>query len=87
VGIHLAEQGLFIAVARLLWGFNIKPKTGVDGKPLLPDENSFHDGLMSEPNDFELDIKVRSPMHEGVLREEWKRADHSTRLVKTPWSK
>jgi hypothetical protein len=84
---HLAEQGLFIALARLLWGFNIKMKLDTDGNPIVPDENSFHDGLMSEPNDFEVDIKVRSPAHEAVFRREWDLADHSTRLVKTPWSK
>jgi hypothetical protein len=84
---HLAEQGLFIAVARLLWGFNIKMKIDSEGKAIVPDENSFHDGLMSDPNDFELDIKPRSREHEEVLRREWEEADHSTRLVKTPWSK
>jgi hypothetical protein len=42
---------------------------------------------MSEPNDFEIDLKVRSKQHEKVFREEWERADKSARPVKTPWSK
>jgi hypothetical protein len=84
---HVSEQGLYIAVSRLLWGFNISKKIGPDGRPIVPDQNSFHNGLMTEPNDFEIDIKVRSPAHERVFRAEWEQADKSARPVKTPWSK
>lgn len=84
---HLAEQGLFIALSRLLWGFDIKKKIGPDGREIVPDENSFHNGIMSEPSDFETDIKVRSKQHEKIFREEWEKADKSARPVKTQWSK
>ena len=84
---HVAEQGLFIAVSRLLWGFDIKKKRRSDGREIIPDENSFHNGIMSEPNDFEIDLKVRSKQHETAFREEWEKADKSARPVKTPWSK
>jgi hypothetical protein len=50
---HVAEQGLFIAVARLLWGFDVRKKVK-DGHEIVPDENSFHDGMMTEVNDFEI---------------------------------
>jgi hypothetical protein len=74
-------------VSRLLWGFDVKKKVGLDGKEIIPDQNSFHNGLMTEPNNYEIDIKVRSPAHERVFRDEWERADKSARPVKTPWSK
>jgi len=84
---HVAEQALFIAVSRLLWGFDIQKKIGADGQPIIPDENSFHPGVMSDPNDFEVDIKVRSPAHERVFRREWELADKSARPVKTSLTK
>jgi hypothetical protein len=84
---HVAEQGLFIAVARLLWGFDVRKKIGADGREIVPNENSFHDGMMTEVNDFEVDVKVRSAQHEKMFREEWDRADKSARTVKTAWSK
>ena len=84
---HVAEQGLFIAVSCLLWGFDIKQKIGPDGQPIVPNENSFHNGMMTEQNDFEIDIKIRSPEHERLFREEWEKADKSARPVKTPWAK
>ena len=87
IGMHVAEQGLFIAVSRLLWGFDIKQKIGPDGQPIVPNENSFHDGMMTEQNDFEIDIKIRSPEHERLFREEWEKADKSARPVKTAWAK
>jgi hypothetical protein len=83
---HVAEQGLFIAVARLLWGFDVRKKVK-DGREIVPDENSFHDGMMTEVNDFEIDIKVRSAQHDKIFREEWERADKTARPVKTAWSK
>jgi hypothetical protein len=66
VGVRVAEQGLFIAVWRLRWCFNIKQKIGTDERHMIPEENSFHNRIMSEPNGF--DVETRSPTHENMSR-------------------
>ena len=33
---HFAEQGLFIAIATLLWAFDLKPPRDKEGNAVLP---------------------------------------------------
>lgn len=62
-GIHLAERGLFLAVARILWAFQIKPKSDAAGKPIPIDvapSTGYRDGFLNQCIPFEVDIKIRS---------------------------
>lgn len=70
-GMHLAERSLFIAVAKLLWAFEFKEKSG---KPIDIDPNTgFMDGIVRTPKDFECEIRVREG-REGVLEREFAEA-------------
>ncbi|EXJ87635.1 hypothetical protein A1O3_04596 [Capronia epimyces CBS 606.96] len=62
-GADLASNNLFIAVARMLWAFDIRPIKGV-----VYDTYNYTDGFNSRPNPFECEIMVRSQRHEEVLR-------------------
>ena len=68
-GADLASNTLFIALARLLWTYNISPKKGV-----VYNTWDYVGGFNIRPRHFECEIKVRSHQHEAVLREEYKGA-------------
>jgi len=53
-GLHVAEQSLFINLARLLWGFNIERARGENGE-IIPVDNTTKGllpGFMSNPKPF-----------------------------------
>jgi hypothetical protein len=50
-------------------GFDVSKKNGGDGREIEPDENSFHDGKLTEINGFEIEVKVRSTQHENIFQE------------------
>ncbi|ORY09416.1 cytochrome P450 [Clohesyomyces aquaticus] len=70
-GIHLAEKSLFINVARILWGFDIRP---IKGEELDFSTKSLQKGSSSVTKPFSCEIKARSHHHEKIMREEWKSA-------------
>jgi len=54
VGLHVAEQSLFINIARLLWGFNLNLAKGEMGKEIPIDSTTkgLRPGFMSNPKPF-----------------------------------
>ncbi|KAJ3003680.1 hypothetical protein NUW54_g5177 [Trametes sanguinea] len=71
---HLAQNSLFISVARILWAFDILPALGADGKPIIPDPWNFTDGFNSKPVSFRCRIKARSASVEERIESEWRGA-------------
>ncbi|KAI0634094.1 cytochrome P450 [Trametes polyzona] len=74
VGMHLAQNSLFISMSRLLWAFDILPALDAAGKPVLPDPWNFTNGFNSRPVSFECRIR---PRHLGVaprVEKEWEAA-------------
>jgi cytochrome P450 len=69
-GAHLAENSLFIALAKMLWAFDIKPKQGV-----RYDIFAYTEGFNIRPQKFECEINVRSEAHRDVLMRELKDAE------------
>jgi cytochrome P450 len=65
-GRFIAKNSLGIAVARLLWGFEIKAK---DGKKVQVDEDMFTTGFVSHPKEFEVVFEVREGRKEVIERE------------------
>ncbi|KAI9831874.1 MAG: hypothetical protein M1826_002906 [Phylliscum demangeonii] len=63
-GIHVAEASLFIVIARVLWGFEIRPKSGQVLEPWAKSS-----GEAVKPKPFELDIRCRGPAYEATLRQ------------------
>lgn len=69
-GAHLAENTLFIALAKILWAFDIAP---VDGARY--DTFAYTEGFNIRPRTFECRITVRSEARRRVLWEEGKKAE------------
>ncbi|KEZ46447.1 hypothetical protein SAPIO_CDS0774 [Scedosporium apiospermum] len=73
-GQALAEQGTWITVARLLWGFKIAKKTRPDGSVVEVDINAYTNGLNMRPQPFECDIIPRSPEIAATIAREGEQA-------------
>ncbi|KAL4947219.1 cytochrome P450 [Aspergillus filifer] len=59
-GQGLAEQGTFITIARLLWGFKIEKAVDENGRVKEVDIFDYTNGLNMRPNPFECRITPRS---------------------------
>ncbi|KAF2646454.1 cytochrome P450 [Massarina eburnea CBS 473.64] len=69
-GADLAMNSLFIALAKMLWAFDILPLKGV-----RYDTFAYTEGFNIRPRKFECDIRVRSEEHREVLQRELKEAE------------
>jgi cytochrome P450 len=69
-GANLAENSLYIVLAKMLWAFDIKAKQGVEY-----DTFAYTEGFNIRPQRFECEIRVRSEAHRRVLMEEVKNAE------------
>ncbi len=68
-GADLASNSLFIALAKLLWAFDIAQKKGVEY-----DIFNYTEGFNVRPKPFQCEIKVRSEEHRRVLEKEFENA-------------
>jgi cytochrome P450 len=70
-GQALAEQGTWVTVARLLWGFDIrKARDPLTGREIDVDIFAFTNGLNMRPQPFPCEIVPRSEeIEEAILRE------------------
>lgn len=69
-GIHLAERALFIAMAKLLWGFTVQQKLDSSGNPIPVDVNpatAYRDGFLNQCLPFDIDIKPRLGRQEMIM--------------------
>lgn len=74
-GVHLAENGLFLAVANLIWAYEFRPPV-VNGKEIEMDvtDRAFSDGAIRIPMPYKVRIIPRNQTRLALVREEWKRA-------------
>ncbi|TPX15911.1 uncharacterized protein E0L32_000245 [Thyridium curvatum] len=73
-GQALAEQGIWITVARLLWAYSITPAKDANGKEIPVDIFAFTNGLNMRPQPFRCDIKPRSQELKETLEREGNQA-------------
>jgi cytochrome P450 len=73
-GIHVAERSLFLAISRILWAFDIKPKKDAQGNPIMPDPEKLTQGFVCMPEPFVCDIKPRSVERAKMVEKEWEEA-------------
>jgi hypothetical protein len=73
-GIHLADRGLFQAISKMLWAFDLKmapdPKTG---KLMVPDTDiitGYREGLTACAYDFPCQFTVRSEARRATIMKE-----------------
>lgn len=75
-GIHLAENGLFLAVANLIWAYEFRPIVGEDGKEVCMDvgDEAFLDGAIRIPKAYKVRIIPRNKARLALVREAWETA-------------
>ncbi|KAL1957207.1 hypothetical protein VTO42DRAFT_6241 [Malbranchea cinnamomea] len=74
-GRHIARNSLFLLIARLLWGYNIKHAVDENGKKKEVDDMAFTSGFVSTPLPFEAVFEVRSERAREVIEREWNEAE------------
>lgn len=71
-GAHLAERNLFLAMAKLLWAFKIKPgKTMPDTDPVT----GYSEGFLVCANDFDAEFEVRGDERRKTILREFEQAE------------
>ncbi|KIW97755.1 uncharacterized protein Z519_01339 [Cladophialophora bantiana CBS 173.52] len=73
-GQGLAEQGTFLSVARILWGFNIQKALDKNGNEIPVDIFAYTNGLNMRPEPFECRITPRTPEIKETIEREGKQA-------------
>lgn len=76
-GIYLAENSLFITVAKILWAFNILPPLDEHGQEMALDisDDAYQDGRVTIPKHFKLRFVPRSSVIEDLIKSEWAAAN------------
>ncbi|EPE02437.1 cytochrome p450 [Ophiostoma piceae UAMH 11346] len=73
-GQALAEQGVWITIARLLWAFSINKAIDAHGKPVEVDIFAFTNGLNMRPQPFQCSILPRTDEIRDTLEREAQQA-------------
>lgn len=67
-GRHIARNSVAIAIARVLWAFNVRPKKG--GR-ISVDDGMFTDGFVSAPKQLQIVFEPRSEGHTAIIEKEF----------------
>ncbi len=76
-GIHLAERNLFLALAKLVWAFDVGPGKDAAGQVVEPDvshETGYSSGFLVCAEDFPCTITVRSEERRATVLKELAKA-------------
>jgi hypothetical protein len=69
---HIADRSLFLAISRLLWGFDFRRAVDeATGKEIVPDMDDITEGLFVLPKPFKANIVPRDAAKAARVREEW----------------
>ncbi|KAH7379484.1 putative cytochrome P450 [Pyrenochaeta sp. MPI-SDFR-AT-0127] len=74
-GVHIADHSLYLAMARLLWAFDMKPQIGLDGKEILPVQDDFVQGMTVHPKEFQARITPRFDTRAAFVKRMWEEAE------------
>ncbi|KAI0792973.1 cytochrome P450 [Irpex lacteus] len=70
-GMFFADQGLFIAIATLLWAFDLRPPLDKQGKEVLPPTDKWIDiGLIVRPEPYDCRFIPRFPEVQDIMEAE-----------------
>ncbi|KAI0792987.1 cytochrome P450 [Irpex lacteus] len=68
IGMHFAEQALFMGIATMLWALDIKPDLDGRGKEIIPPTDQWvNAGTVVRPAPFQCRFSPRFPMSQGLL--------------------
>ncbi|MAD85379.1 MAG: hypothetical protein CL912_20660 [Deltaproteobacteria bacterium] len=75
-GMHLAENSLYITLAKILWAFRIEPGFNPDGSVQVVDtsDDAYELGANTLPKPFKARFVPRDEKRATVVREEWQKA-------------
>ncbi|OIW27060.1 putative cytochrome P450 [Coniochaeta ligniaria NRRL 30616] len=75
-GIHLAERNLFVAMAKLVWAFDIGPGRDASGKVIEPNvgQDAYSSGFLVCAEDFPCTITMRSEERKATILREYETA-------------
>ncbi|KAF2750942.1 cytochrome P450 [Sporormia fimetaria CBS 119925] len=84
-GQHLAEQGTFLGVARLLWAFKIEPAIDeATGEEVPVDIFDYTNGLNWLPQPFKVRFTPRSPEIHKAIQKEAQQAEEGLDMFNIP---
>ena len=76
-GIHVAERNLFMGIAKIIWGFDIKPGLDANGKTVDPDINpqtGYSEGFLVCAKGFRCRVTPRSEGRRATIMNEYEQA-------------
>ncbi|KAI1057393.1 hypothetical protein LB507_011541 [Fusarium sp. FIESC RH6] len=69
-GMHLGAASVTLNIARILWGFDLKPEKDEKGQDIEVDIFAYSEGFNSSPLPFPCSITPRSERHTEVIEKE-----------------
>ncbi|EXJ71840.1 uncharacterized protein A1O5_04341 [Cladophialophora psammophila CBS 110553] len=73
-GFHVAERGLFLALSRTLWGFNMTRVRDANGQLKPINRDAVTPGFIVRPESFECNFTPRDQQRVEVIRRCWEEA-------------
>lgn len=73
-GLNVADRSLLLGISRIFWAFDVTPRIGKDGKPVMPVQDDFLPGFVAIPKPFGVDVKPRSEGKRRIVEREWDEA-------------
>jgi len=77
-GRFIARNSVSIAIARMLWAFNIRSK---DGKRPSVDDSAFTTGFVSAPKPFQVVFEPRTQKHKEVIERSFKETETNVSVI------
>jgi hypothetical protein len=74
-GRHIADNSLYLIIARLLWAFDIRRPKDEFGNEIKVDDMAFTTGFVSKPCHFEAVFEPRSEKRKQIVERAWTEAD------------
>lgn len=74
-GRHIAQNSLFVLMARMLWGFNIRNAVDANGVKKEVDDMALNSGFVCSPKPFDAVFEARSDRHREVIESGWNTAE------------
>jgi cytochrome P450 len=71
-GQRMAENSMMMAMAKLIWTFDIKTREEKMDMSML---TAFKDAILTGPKEFSVDLELRDDWRRSVIQEQWKKAD------------
>jgi len=86
-GMNVAEMNLFIAIAGILWAFDIEAERDAEGNLEIPDPEKLTQGFVVMPEPYRARIRPRSVERAEFIRREWRDAQELLDPDTKQWKK